>query len=284
MIQFRFEKDKLFLITSVISLILLPWLIRNIILSGYLIYPFPAIDLFNFDWKVPLGNVISEKLAITGWARNPGEGYVEASGMKFWEWFPIWWKNKSVLIQLFLIVSLLFPALAFIFSLLKKIKINFQTFIILSTSSVGVIFWIFLAPDLRFGKAFLGVAAISPLFYLNFRIKLHSINILKIKNLSKIILAFCLIIILVSLLNRRTYSRFKRFIAENSVLLVHPRKIETPPNLDFKTIKVNDLEVFIPEAGDQCFDYKIPCMPYKNETLTLRGKTLQSGFKSIQNP
>lgn len=121
-IKFRFEKKKLLLIMSVISFLLLPWLTRNIILSGYLIYPFPAIDLFDFDWKVSIGNVISEKLAITGWARNPGEGYIEASRMNFWEWFPIWWRNRSIFSRLIFFVSFLFPVLALILTIFKKIK------------------------------------------------------------------------------------------------------------------------------------------------------------------
>ncbi|WP_394336408.1 LIC_10190 family membrane protein [Flavobacterium pallidum] len=38
-------------------LIVIPWLVRNIILTGLLIYPFPLLDLFGFDWKMPLENV-----------------------------------------------------------------------------------------------------------------------------------------------------------------------------------------------------------------------------------
>ncbi|MGE8949626.1 LIC_10190 family membrane protein, partial [Leptospira interrogans] len=62
-----------------------------------------------------------------------------------------------------------------------------------------------------------------------------------------------------------------------------PKKIKIPQNLEFKKIQMNDLEVFIPAEGDRCYDYEIPCMPYKNYSLILRGKTLQSGFKYIQN-
>ncbi|MCH5434735.1 hypothetical protein LT991_18700, partial [Leptospira interrogans serovar Canicola] len=161
-IRYKFDGKKLLIVISIIFLILLPWLIRNVILSGYLIYPFSAIDIFNFDWKVPLNAVVSEKLSITGWARNPGEGYKEAAQMKFWEWFPIWWNTISKLNRLFIVISFLSPIFIFIYSLFKKIKIDFQTFAILFTSWIGVIFWILLAPDIRFGKAFLGVSAISP--------------------------------------------------------------------------------------------------------------------------
>lgn len=280
-IRYKFDGKKLLIVISIIFLILLPWLIRNVILSGYLIYPFSAIDIFNFDWKVPLNAVVSEKLSITGWARNPGEGYKEAAQMKFWEWFPIWWNTISKLNRLFIVISFLSPIFIFIYSLFKKIKIDFQTFAILFTSWIGVIFWILLAPDIRFGKAFLGVSAISPLLYFNFKINFFPIKISKTSK--QIILVFIFIIISVFLINRRTYNRCKNFIRENSAFFVRPKKIEIPQNLEFKKIQMNDLEVFIPAEGDRCYDYEIPCMPYKNYSLILRGKTLQSGFKYIQN-
>ncbi|EMJ58203.1 putative membrane protein [Leptospira interrogans serovar Valbuzzi str. Duyster] len=280
-IRYKFDGKKLLIVISIIFLILLPWLIRNVILSGYLIYPFSTIDIFNFDWKVPLNAVVSEKLSITGWARNPGEGYKEAAQMKFWEWFPIWWNTISKLNRLFVIISFLSPIFIFIYSLFKKIKIDFQTFAILFTSWIGVIFWILLAPDIRFGKAFLGVSTISPLLYFNFKINFFPIKISKTSK--QIILVFIFIIISVFLINRRTYNRCKNFIRENSVFFVRPKKIEIPKNLEFKKIQMNNLEVFIPAEGDRCYDYEIPCMPYKNYSLILRGKTLQSGFKYIQN-
>ncbi|MCH1911233.1 hypothetical protein L9Z41_00995 [Leptospira noguchii] len=281
MIRYKFEIKKLSIVILVMFLILLPWLIRNVILSGYLIYPFPTIDFFNFDWKAPLGNVISEKLSITGWARNPGEGYKEAAQMKFWEWFPIWWNGISRLNRLFIFISFLSPISIFICGLFKKVKLDFQTSVILFTSWMGTIFWILLAPDIRFGKAFLGISAISPLFYCNFKINFFPIKISKTSK--QIILVFIFIVISSFLINRKTYDMCKSFIRENSALFVRPKKIEIPQNLEFKKIQMNHLEIFIPVEGDRCYDYKIPCMPYRNHTLILRGNTLQSGFKYIQN-
>jgi len=34
-------------------IIMTPFIIRNYYLSGYLAYPFPAVDIFNVDWKIP---------------------------------------------------------------------------------------------------------------------------------------------------------------------------------------------------------------------------------------
>ncbi|AXX16362.1 LIC_10190 family membrane protein [Leptospira borgpetersenii] len=280
-IRCKFDGKKLLILISAMFLILLPWLVRNVILSGYLIYPFPTIDLFNFDWKVPLDSVISEKLSITGWARNPGEGYKEAAQMKFWEWFPIWWNKISKLNRLFILISFLSPIFVLIYGLFKKARVDFQTFVILFTSWAGVIFWILLAPDIRFGKAFLSVSAISPLFYFDFRINFFPIKISKTSK--QIILVFIFIVISVFLINRRTYNRCKRFIQENSAFFVRPKKIEIPQNLEFTKIQMNDLEIFLPAKSDRCYDHELPCMPYKNHNLILRGKTLQSGFKYIQN-
>lgn len=49
------------LFVSICGLIIIPWLIRNVIISGYLIYPLYQIDLFSFDWKVPQEVAIKQK-------------------------------------------------------------------------------------------------------------------------------------------------------------------------------------------------------------------------------
>ena len=54
----------------IIALILfLPWVIRNLILSGYLVYPGLTFDPFHFDWRIPAEAVRRESAVITAWAR-----------------------------------------------------------------------------------------------------------------------------------------------------------------------------------------------------------------------
>jgi len=61
------KKYKIVVFLGIISLaILIPWLIRNVIVSGYLVFPFYQIDLFSFDWKVPQEVAIKEKEYISG--------------------------------------------------------------------------------------------------------------------------------------------------------------------------------------------------------------------------
>ena len=47
--------------------LIIPFLIRNVIISGYLIYPFPKLDVFCFDWKIPQFTALLEKNEIKAW-------------------------------------------------------------------------------------------------------------------------------------------------------------------------------------------------------------------------
>ena len=48
----------------------LPFFIRNVILSGWLVYPFTSIDLFNVDFKIPKGVAEYDSREIQVWGRG----------------------------------------------------------------------------------------------------------------------------------------------------------------------------------------------------------------------
>ena len=51
-------------------LISLPWLIRGVLISGWLLYPFTFIDLFSVDWKMEKGYADSDAKEIQVFARG----------------------------------------------------------------------------------------------------------------------------------------------------------------------------------------------------------------------
>ena len=56
--------------------VLMSYLIRNYYISGWLIYPFAAIDIFNPDWKVPLSTLQKDSALIKTygrWLYNPNQ-------------------------------------------------------------------------------------------------------------------------------------------------------------------------------------------------------------------
>lgn len=143
---FREKKYKIVSFVVIAGLfILIPWLIRNVVISGYLVYPFYQIDLFSFDWKVPREVAIREK------------DYIFEVGYYFFR-IALRYPNESVRDPLFIniltdIIYLL-TLCSFIFAsylMLKKgkeIKSHIYLLYIVFFASVAV--WVFGGPDIRF--------------------------------------------------------------------------------------------------------------------------------------
>lgn len=70
-----------------------PYFIRNYYITGWLIYPFPAIDIFSPDWKVPLEGVRHEADEVVVWARYTRDTALIDQGIR--EWFPVWWDEQG---------------------------------------------------------------------------------------------------------------------------------------------------------------------------------------------
>ncbi len=122
--------------------VLAPWFARNVVLSGWLIYPFPYIDLFNLDWKAPLKLVILDKRWIEAWARMPGLQPDKVLDHGFYHWWQVWPGHKRVEITWlayctggFLLANLIFYKWLF-----REVK-RFWPVILTLFASVGVLFF-----------------------------------------------------------------------------------------------------------------------------------------------
>jgi hypothetical protein len=101
------EKFRAFWLSVVLAfVIVLPFLLRNVILSGWLLYPVTFIDLFKLAWKIPKGIAAYDALEI----RTFGRGYndVAAYGnLSFGEWVPAWFQGISGINKLMLILDMI---------------------------------------------------------------------------------------------------------------------------------------------------------------------------------
>lgn len=73
--------------------VLAPWLVRNVLISGWLIYPFAAIDLFSVDWKIPASYLQNDSDQIKVWGRCLYD--VTKINDPVSAWFPVWWGEKD---------------------------------------------------------------------------------------------------------------------------------------------------------------------------------------------
>lgn len=78
-------------------LVLVPFLIRNVILSGWLVYPFEAIDLFNFEWKIPIKNVILDSAYIKVYGRKTFDPALV--NQSIFDWFPFGGRKVKIMIS-----------------------------------------------------------------------------------------------------------------------------------------------------------------------------------------
>jgi hypothetical protein len=148
---------------------LLPVFVRSVILSGYLVYPFPALDIFNVDWKIPPPRALAEQQWITSWAINPGKDPAEILGKGFLSWVPMWWENQSFVEKALLCIIVIMPCSYILYFKVKKKSLflvlnRYKEYVlIVALYSLAVLSLFFTAPSFRFGTGFIVSLA---LFYL----------------------------------------------------------------------------------------------------------------------
>ena len=136
--------------------VLAPYLIRNVVLTGWLIYPFEAIDLFQVDWKVPLEYLLVDAYQIKVWGRCLYDINLIDLPMK--DWLPVWWEGQERYGQMLLGANLLGILLAMFnlgYKFLKKIEIKAELIVLYLGLIASACIWFFMAPFIRYGLGFL---------------------------------------------------------------------------------------------------------------------------------
>lgn len=269
----------IYLYIGMALLIGLPWLARYIVLSGYLVYPFPAIDIFSFDWKIPIEKVIEEKDAVTLWARHPGS----LEEIPFSQWFPSWISSLGKT-YLFCYLAILASPLIILFASLKKKSFVNNYTIAWSVAFVGAAFNFIMAPDPRFSIGFIVGTIFIPILYLfSLNWSLIQISNLKIINIFQILTIFALII-----LSFNTFRALKLYQQDESLLslMYKPQPfdyVRKSLNTQFEIRNVSGINIYIPNKDIRCFDQCLPCMPFFDERIEMRGQSLENGFRINTN-
>lgn len=137
-------------------LILLPYLIRNILITGYLIYPVENLDLFSVEWKIPKEYLHVDAAQIRVWGKCLFD--VSKDDWTIREWFPIWLENKERYELMFLGCVLLGIFLSIgnmIFKWFCKVRISVELLILYLGISASAVLWFVQAPFIRYGLSFL---------------------------------------------------------------------------------------------------------------------------------
>ena len=133
-----------------------PWLIRGVLISGWLLYPFPALDLFDLPWKQKTEWVKTDAGAIKTWGRGVNNSALAAQPI--WEWYSTWFKTLSLmekgiaLVDIAALVSFVGAAIAVF---LRKSRENLDRLLVCATVACSYLYWQTSAPLPRYGYTYM---------------------------------------------------------------------------------------------------------------------------------
>ena len=148
-------------------LIAIPFLITNVMTTGYAVYLLSAVDLFDVEWKMDIEILKYSVDSMIAFARMPLATMEEAlnSGLK---WIPVWFKAESVshqILYLVILMFILYDVLHILRGLLRK-----ETDIGMLWPRIcvylGLAYWFITIPQVKYCWAFLIFpVAVVPIYY-----------------------------------------------------------------------------------------------------------------------
>ena len=145
----------------------LPYFIRNVVISGWLVYPFTQFDFFSVDWKIPKGLADYDAREIQVW----GRGYTDVLqyDLPITQWFGNWFAKQTVMDRLFILASfagvlfLIIKYIYFICQYFHKKKPDKEAILLLYTETVigaCFLFWVSTSPLIRYGCVYVWLTGV----------------------------------------------------------------------------------------------------------------------------
>ncbi len=251
-------------------IILLPWFLRSIVLSGYLIFPLPQIDIFTFDWKYPSESLLGLRDSILWFARFPNKNWKDYMGLPFLQWMPLWFSNLTLNQKILFLLAAISPSGLLAYKAIGRgHKLPEGYLLAWLINYAGVIFWFIAAPDMRFGYGFLTASILTAaLPYLVFVTMLDRQAPAFIPTMFVITAIFFQGAILLTSAQPATLRQ--RLLLPADYL---PSRAEPCP--------IRNGVVFCRKKGYQCNYDNFPCIPVPHPNVEMRGPSLQDGFRYV---
>ena len=274
----RFKEFVLCVLTGIVTVC--PYLIRNAYLSGWLLYPSVTIDLFDFDWKVPVDIASYDYKEIQVY----GRGFTDVSRYDdpVTVWFPDWLRARPLTDRILIcaaIVGVVYFVIKCICYVCLRKKENFgsQNVYQLYTEGVvcaGFLFWLLTSPLMRYGCLYVYLCDAVVWGGVLVRILTGHIRLMRIMYAALALLLVyksCMLVIESARVFRsdtwirqQDYDRFD----------VHAYELSDDTG-------TYTLEFYAPDSGD-CAGYDaFPSSPWDMDgMIVLRGQEINNGFKS----
>lgn len=270
----KWKEIGLYVISGII--ILLPFLIRNYLISGWLLYPFGGIDVFHPVWKVPKEYLMVDSKQITVWGRCLYDITQIDKPLK--EWLPVWWSEKERYEQMFLGaqgLGIVLLAAQFIMRRIRKEKWRFDFAVLLLAIFANLAVWFMMAPFIRYGQVFLlAVPLVAVGEWLDDRRK----------GFYSILCGSLLfgIVITVSAYWEPYITYAGVFVKQNYDAPYYVRQQEYDKG-EVESVTINGNTIYYNSGAEEINSYYYfpnTCYPHMLERSTLIGNTIEDGFRA----
>ncbi len=245
----------------------LPFFVRNVILSGWLVYPFTFIDLFDFDFKIPKGlaDYDSKEIQVYGRGFTDVTRYDEPIDSWIFEWIKALDGINKIFLLLAVSAILLVICLG-VYALLKKKKEMTDTLLVMGTLGCCFLFWLTSAPLIRYGCVYLWVFPMVVWGYVYLK---------WISGLDKGKL-YILFLLVFGIYKAGAFAT-ETAGAATADYLIHQKDYE---NYETIAYDLNGYTFYYPAEGDRTGYDDFPASPVKAENI-FRGETIKDGFRDV---
>jgi hypothetical protein len=284
-------------IAAIVVLLYLPWLERNYILSGYLIYPFPSLDLFHPDWKAPLNILKLEIYCINVIPKIEGSRVPLSAPLPLSQWFIPWFttffRKGTPFDPVFFMVSILSP-LYWIPVYVRTKRIETQLFVLWLIVYTGVWIWFLTSPVLRFGAVPLTLSIVFPAFIFFSRPPLkkpaHQEGLLaRLPQLSgayhlllQLFFACAVIYFITSGYAKPTTYKFTLGDCWLYPLKAANLNAKEKAGFPYKLLR-SGIRLYLPDSAHNSMNSALPCMEDQYGEIEMRGNTIAQGFRNVKD-
>ena len=240
-------------------LVLVPWMLRSVITSGYPAYP-STMGSLDVKWRVPREQVVMEAKSIRSWARLPEPGIPYDDVLADWDWLVPWGIRMvdSDRFQKDLAVPLLLAIIGITLVSFRRPRDDAGLWalgLLLAPSVASFAYWFFVAPDPRFLGASVWLLGGSTLVW--------AIKKLRVLEHSRL---FAMVSLLLVVMTGTAY-----VVEYGLVVKPGPRDGFHPiPEAEvYEFLTDSGLVLQVPRERDQCWDAPLPCTPYPKANLRL---------------
>ena len=266
--------------------LVIPWLIRNVILSGYLLYPSTVIS-FPVPWKIPEALVDPIASIIADWARTVSNTIVYSADLP---WFLNLWSRFPFFLRQMFIITLAISGLDVLLILAldgrnrpledergRKTALDWPSGLVWCIAALSLVYWFLAAPDYRFSGAIFWILLVSALL-LGYQALVETRLAQK-----PLLLAASLLVGFTLWLspNHFTNNLSRAWMFYPPAETEQAEKVQSLATMQTR-VTASGLEVHMPPPpSDQCWNLPLPCMPPSDFSLKLKlidPSDMQKGF------